>query len=108
MPEQQTTPYRSKFITGELYNLHIIKFADESEIEADASISMSNDELWIWTRNPMEISEAATLFGNENKTSVIVYMQSSEHSTVFNGYTRMTVLQMNPNGTVSVRLNKPV
>lgn len=82
----------------------VIVLADESEYKARCGYNASAEEIWVWLDEPMSFTDAAVIFGDQNKTSKIVAKVSALETYEYINYTHLVTINQDPAGNISIRL----
>ena len=84
-----------------------VTFKDHTVLLSRAGHNETTDELWIWPDEPLTFPEAFLIFSDPEKTDHIRVDYSAMEYQEFDHYTRLTAIQENAAGKLSIRLTKP-
>lgn len=83
-----------------------IEFKDETVLNARGGYNDIDDDLWIWTDDPLDFVDAVNIFANTEKTDKIVIHHSEIEEQTMEHYTRLMEVREGVNGTKTIRLKK--
>lgn len=82
-----------------------VYLSDGTYLNADAGYA--NGDLWIWTRDAkMDLSTVFNLFYDRQMTSHIQYVITEDTVQTWDWFMRLTTLQVDEDGKVSIRMRK--
>ena len=83
-----------------------IEFKDETVLNAQGGYNDIDDDLWIWTDDPLDFIDAVNIFSNAEKTDKIIIHHSEIEEQTMEHYTRLMEVKEGANGTKTIRLKK--
>lgn len=86
--------------------IQIVTFKDGTVLEARAGYNETTDELWVWSDEPLSFGEAFLIFSDPLKTDHIRVDYSAMDYREFDHYSRLSAIQENMAGKLSIRLTK--